>query len=156
MFLHARARAATLRGQIETESQTLRRLQHEQLQFSSILRRPENADVFSTNVFLNELIARRGVSWTMVFKDLGTVLPANMKLLAIRLPQVPQEDASGTNRVQLDMVVGTEKPETVIALLKSLQESTLFGAASVITQTPPTQNDPLFKYRVRVPYAQKL
>jgi len=26
----------------------------------------------------------------------------------------------------------------------------------VMTQTPPTQNDPLYKYRVTVSYAQKL
>ncbi len=156
LFLHTRSKAADLRRQIEAENRELRQIQREQTQFSSILRKPANADVFSTSVFLNELIARRGVSWTMVYKDLGSVLPPNMKLLAIRLPQVAQEDASGTNRVELDMVVGTEKPEAVIDLLKKLQESTLFGAATVITQTPPTQNDPLYKYRVTVAYAQKL
>ncbi len=156
LFLHARARAGDLRKQIDAETATLRSLQKEQNKYSSILRRPENADVFSQSVFLNELIARRGVSWTRVFKDLGTVLPTNMRLLAIRLPQIPQEDASGTNRVQLDMVVGSERPEAVITLLKKLQESSLFGAAAVITQAPPTQNDPFYKYRVTVPYAQKL
>jgi type IV pilus assembly protein PilN len=156
LFLHTRSRAADLRRQIDAENRTLHRLDMQQQKYSTILRRPENADVFSQSVFLNELIARRGVSWTRVFEDLGTVLPGDMRLLAIRLPQVPQEDASGTNRVQLDMIVGSEKPQAVIALLKKLQESSLFGAAAVMTQTPPTQNDPLYKYRVTVPYAQKL
>jgi len=156
MFFQARSSAGYLRRQIDAENRTLRRLQTQQQRFSSVLRKPENADVFSQSVFLNELIARRGVSWTRVFEDLGTVLPVNMRLLAIRLPQVPKEDASGTNRVQLDMVVGSEKPDAVITLLKKLQESSLFGAAAVITQAPPTQNDPLYKYRVTVAYAQKL
>ncbi|MBV8069853.1 MAG: hypothetical protein JO270_08120 [Acidobacteriaceae bacterium] len=156
LFLQTRSSAADLRKHIEAENRTLQRLQAQQQKFSNILRRPQNADVFSQSVFLNELIARRGVSWTRVFEDLGTVLPNNMRLLAIRLPQVPKEDASGTNRVQLDMVVGSEKPDAVITLLKKLQESSLFGAAAVMTQAPPTQNDPLYKYRVRVAYAQKL
>lgn len=156
LFLQTRSRAADLRRQIDAENSMLHKLQLQQSKFSNVLRRPENADVFSQSVFLNELIARRAVSWTRVFEDLGTVLPANMRLLAIRLPQVPQEDAGGTNRVQLDMIVGSEKPEAVIALLKKLQESNLFGSAAVITQTPPTQNDPLYKYRVTVAYAQKL
>jgi hypothetical protein len=53
-------------------------------------------------------------------------------------------------------VVGTDRPDAVIQLLKRLQESSLFGAASVVNQQPPTQNDPLYRYRVTVAYAQKL
>jgi len=40
--------------------------------------------------------------------------------------------------------------------LKRLEASSLFGAASVVSQQPPTQNDPLYKYRVTVNYAQQL
>lgn len=156
LILHEHSRAADLRRVIEAETRDLQRYQRDEAQFSTVLIKPENADVFSTSVFLNELIARRAVSWTRVFKDLGTVMPANMKLLGIRLPQIPTEDASGTNHVQLDMLVGTDHPETVIELLKQLQASSLFGAANVVTQQPPTQNDPLYKFRVTVGYAQKL
>ena len=156
LILHARAGAADLRRVIDAENRELYRHQREEAQFSGVLGRPENADVFSTSVFLNELIARRAVSWTRVFRDLETVMPSNMRLLAIRLPQIPTEDASGTNHLQLDMSVGTDRPEAVVDLLKQLQKSNLFGAAAVVTQQPPTQNDPLYKYRVSVSYAQKL
>jgi hypothetical protein len=156
LILHERSRAADLRRTIEAETRELHRYQKDEAQFSTVLGKPENADVFSTSVFLNELIARRAVSWTRAFKDLATVMPENMRLLGIRLPQLPTEDANGTNHVQLDMAVGTDRPETVIELLKKLQESSLFGAATVVTQQPPTQNDPLYKFRVTVGYAQKL
>ncbi len=156
LILHARAQAADLRRIIASENAELRQLQREDTQFSAVLAKPENADVFSTSVFLNELIARRAVSWTRVFKDLGTVMPPEMRLMGIRLPQVAAEDASGTNHVQLDMMVGTTRPEVVIDLLKHLQQSSLFGPAQVMIQQPPTQNDPLYKYRVTVAYAQKL
>jgi type IV pilus assembly protein PilN len=156
LILHERARAGDLRRVIEAQSRALQKYQREQTQFSTVLAKPENADVFSTSVFLNELIARRAVSWTRVFKDLATVMPSNMRLMGIRLPQIPTEDASGTNHVQLDMVVGTDRPDAVIDLLKRLEQSSLFGAASVVTQQPPTQNDPLYKFRVTVGYAQKL
>jgi hypothetical protein len=156
LIWHARSAAADLRRVIENENRELARYQREEALFSGVLARPENADVFSTNVFLNELIARRAVSWTRVFSDLGTVMPANMRLMGIRLPQIPTEDAAGVSHLQLDMIVGAERPEALIELLKKLQESSLFGAASVVTQQPPTQNDPLYKYRVTVGYAQKL
>lgn len=156
LILHARSAAADLRRVIEAENRELARYQREEAQFSTVLAKPENADVFSTNVFLNELIARRAVSWTHVFSDLATIMPPNMRLMGIRLPQIPTEDAAGVSHLQLDMIVGAERPEAFIQLLKQLQESTLFGAASVVTQQPPTQNDPLYKYRVTVGYAQKL
>jgi type IV pilus assembly protein PilN len=156
LILHARSEAGGLRLQIAAETTQLQRLQRAQGRFSAVLGKPENADIFATSVFLNELIARRGVSWTRLFKDLETVMPPNMRLMGIRLPQSGPGEANGANRVQLDMQVGTTQPEAVIALLKRLQQSSLFGAASMMNQTPPTQNDPLYKYRVTVEYAQKL
>lgn len=156
LIFHARAQAAGLRRIIASENAELRSLERKDTQFSAVLSKPENADVFSTSVFLNEVIARRGVSWTRVFKDLGTVLPQDMRLMQIRLPQVAAQEASATNHVELDMVVGSARPEGVIDLLQRLQKSSLFGPAQVTAEQPPTQNDPLYKYRVTVAYAQNL
>ena len=155
LILHARAQAADLRRVIASESAELARFQRESRQFTGVLAKPENADVFARSVFLNEIIARRAVSWTRVFKDLETVMPSDMRLVAIRLPQVAAEDTSGVNRVELDMMVGAARPEAVIDLLKNLQRSSLFGPAQVMMQQPPGQNDPLYKYRLTVAYAQK-
>ncbi|MBV9266351.1 MAG: hypothetical protein JO061_09310 [Acidobacteriaceae bacterium] len=156
LMLQARASAARIRETIAVQRAQLQRVQQRQSQFSRILSRPENADVFAMSVFLNELIARRSVSWTRVFEDLQTVLPSNVRLEAVRLPQVPAQEAGGTNHVELDMVVGAERPDAVIELLKRLEKSPLFGSVAVVNQTPPTQNDPLYKYRVTVSYGQKL
>jgi hypothetical protein len=156
LIVHARAQAADLRRVIATDRAELQRLRSQESQYSSFVSKPANADVFATSVLLNELIARRGVSWTRVFKDVATVMPANVRLEGVRLPQVAAEQGTGINRVQLDMMVGTDRPEAVIDLLRRLQQSSLFGPAQVMTQTPPTQNDPLYKYRVTVAYAQKL
>jgi Tfp pilus assembly protein PilN len=155
-IVHQRAEASGLRQQIGVQEAALQRLQREQGQFSSVLNKPENADIFAKSVFLNELIARRGLSWTRVFKDMETVMPPNMQLLGIRLPQVGADASDGINRVQLDMFVGATQPGAVINLLGNLVKSNMFGAASLMNQSPPTQNDPLYKYRVTVAYAQSL
>jgi hypothetical protein len=156
LFFSERRHAQDIRRQIAREDSELQRLRRDEGGFAAYLAKPDNADVFSRNVFLNELIARRAVSWTVVFRDLEKILPLSMRLEGLRLPQVSGQDSSGTNRVLLDMIVGTSQPETFIELLKRLQESPLFGAAQVLGQQPPTQNDPLFKFRVTVAYAQKL
>ena len=156
LIVHGRHQAASLRRGIDAENRQLRTLQREEAQFAAVLSRPDNEDVFSRSVFLNQLIARRAVSWTHVFTDLQGVMPANMRLMGIRLPQVAAETTSEVNHVELEMTVGTEHPETVIELLKHLEASPLFGSAQVMAQSPPSQNDPLYKYRLNVAYAQKL
>lgn len=155
LILHSRAEAADMRRVIQGEQTQLANLQRSQSSYYRVLSKPGNADVFSQSVLLNDLIARRAVSWTHVFRDLGTVLPNNMQLLSIRLPQVAAENGSGLNRMQLDMWVGTQQPAVVIGFLKKLETSSLFGDASVMTQVPPSQNNPLYRYRLTVPYVQK-
>lgn len=156
MILHSRAAVADLRLKIAADTQRLQALQLQQSRFGAVLSKPENAEVFSNSVFLNQLIARRGLSWSRIFSDMEVVLPKNVKLLAVRLPQVADQDANGVNHVQLDMVVGTLQEEAFVILLKRLEEASNFGATSVVTRATPTQNDPYYKFRLTVAYAQKI
>jgi hypothetical protein len=79
------------------------------------------------------------------------VMPHNVRLIQVRLPQINSQ-----NEVLLDMVVGARAPEPVIDFLKRLQGSPQFGPATVYSSQPPSQNEPLYRYRVTVNYGQKL
>jgi type IV pilus assembly protein PilN len=156
LIMNERKQAAGLRHTIEAERAQLQRLQRQGTQFSAVLAKPENSDIFARSVFLNELIARRAISWTVVFRDLEKTLPPNMRLIGVRLPQMAGTDVNGKDRVRLDMILGADRPEALIDLLKRLAGSDLFGSAQVLHQQPPTQNDPQYKFSVSVTYAQKL
>ena len=158
LIVHSRSAVADLRLRIAADSNRLSSLQAQQRRFGAVLSKPDNTEVFSNSVFLNQLIARRGLSWSRIFKDLEGVLPGSVRLLAIRLPQVAEEDANGVNRVQLDMVVGTIEPTQFLILLKRLEQADNFGSTSVVSSAPPAQNgnDPYYKYRLTVAYAQRL
>lgn len=114
------------------------------------LRQPVNSAVLDRSILLNALLIRKGISWTRLFEDLEKVFPGNVRLVAVR-PYV-----TGDNLVQLDMVVGAQSPEPVIQLLRRLEGSNLFGATALLSSQPPSQNEPLYRYRVSVNYAQKL
>lgn len=114
------------------------------------LRQPANAAVVDRSLFLNTLLLRKGISWTRLFEDLEKVFPGTVRLVAVRPYLV------GDNVVQLDMVVGSQNPEPVIDLLRRLENSQMFGATALLSSQPPTQNEPLYRYRVSVNYAQKL
>lgn len=130
--------------------QQLAVLSNEQSKLENMMRRAENADVLERSVFLNSLIARKGVSWTRLFADLETVLPHNVRLVSIR----PQTNAR--NEIQLDMVIGAQTAEPVIEFLKRMEGSEMFATPTVANSLPPSQSEPLYRYRVSVNYAQKL
>jgi type IV pilus assembly protein PilN len=126
----------------------------EERRLNEILLRPENAAVLDRSLFLNELLARKGISWTLIFRDLEEVLPHNVKLVQIR-PQI-QAGAPARHEVLLEMVVASESAEPVIEMLRALESSPLFGATAVSAAFPPTDTEPLYRYRVSVRYARQL
>ena len=142
---------ADIRVSIDQENAQLRSIAAQQAQLTGTLRRPENAEVLERSLFLNTLIDRKAISWTKIFADLEKVMPYNVRLVSVRLPQV-----DSNNQVLLDMVVGAKDVQPILELLKHLEGAPQFGPYSVQTSTPPSQTDPFYRYHVTVSYAQKL
>ena len=129
----------------------LRGISAEQAKLNALLRRSENAEVLDRSLFLNSMIDRKAISWTRLFADLEKVVPYNVRLVSVRLPEVDSE-----NRVLLDMVVGAKEVPAILELLRHLEASPQFGTANFQSVTPPSQTDPFYRSHVIVSYAQKL
>jgi type IV pilus assembly protein PilN len=153
LFMSAtdRGRMRETRAEVDRLTGELRSISAQQNILNATLRQPANAFVLERSLLLNTLVERKSVSWTKIFADLEGVMPANVRLIQVRLPQIDSQ-----NQVLLDMVVGAQGPAPVIDFLKKLQESPRFGPATVHTSLPPSDNEPLYRYRVSVNYAQKL
>jgi len=149
-ILKEREAARESRARIAGLESQLRGVQQEEAKLQAKLREPANETVLDRSVFLNALLLRKGISWTKLFSDLADVMPHSVRLVSVR-PFV-----TGDNRVQLEMIVGAQDPAPVIELLKRLEASSVFGGTAVQAEQPPSQNEPLFRYRVSVNYAQKL
>jgi type IV pilus assembly protein PilN len=145
------------RGQMSDTRREIARLQSQirqlgagQAQLDGVLLQPENAEVLERSLFLNALLMRKGISWTRIFEDLEKTLPHNVRVISVR-PTV-----NAQNQRSLEMNVGAESTEPVVEMLLRLESSELFGATQVHNMLPPSQTDPLYRYRVSVNYAQKL
>jgi type IV pilus assembly protein PilN len=149
LALSDRAQMKDVRAEIARLNTGIRRASDEQSRMDAILRKPENAEVLERSVFLNELLLRKGISWTGIFADLEKVLPYNARIIQIH----PNIDAR--NHVVLDMQVAADTPDPVIAFFKGLQDPPFSRPQPKVSQ-PPTQAEPLYRYRVTVDYAQKL
>jgi type IV pilus assembly protein PilN len=151
LVISERQRARNTRVAVAHLNEQLRTISAEEAKLDAFLREPQNAVVLERSVLLNQLIERKSISWTRVFSDLEQVMPYNVALISVRLPQI-----NSRNEVFLDMVVGTKEPPAVFGLFKRLEESPLFGPVEVHSTLPPSQNEPLYRYRLTVNYAQKL
>lgn len=145
-----REQSRDTRAEIERTTKRLAALTSEQNKLESILRQPNNAEVLERSVLLNMLLRRKGISWTLIFSDLERIMPHNVRLINVR-PQV-----TSRNTVLLQMVVGAQSTGPVREMLVNMEKSPLFGPASMQNWVPPSQNDPLYRYRVSVNYARKL
>jgi type IV pilus assembly protein PilN len=150
LILIDRAQLADVRQDVARFEAAIRQTSAEQTALESVLRRPENAEVLERSVFLNELLYRKGISWTKIFSDLGQTLPPNVRIMTIR-PFVNK-----ANKVTLDMTVGAMNPAGVIEFLKALESSPLFESVSAPNYLGPSQAEPLYRARLTVNYAQKL
>ncbi|MGE5488534.1 MAG: hypothetical protein ACM3ZB_12030 [bacterium] len=146
------------RGQADEMQRTLARLESEARALASerasleaVLRRPENAAVLQRSLFLNELLYAKGISWTRLFDDLEKVMPHNVRLVSIR-PQITGQN----NQVLLDVVVGAQAEQPVIDFLVRLEKSPRFGRATLHNRMPPTQSEPLLRWRFSADYNQDL
>jgi type IV pilus assembly protein PilN len=151
MAYTARGRSAKMRAEVDRLTRASRQLDSAQGTLDGRLRLPANGAVLERSVLLNMLLDRKAISWTRIFSDLEKVLPPNVRVISIRLPRV-----NGQERVTLDMIVGSTSPEPVLNFLRRLEASPLFDPAAVSSVLAPNQNEPLYRYRVTVNYAQKL
>jgi type IV pilus assembly protein PilM len=149
--------ASSDRRQIRENSTALNRVNgelagvaREQTKIDATMRLAGNEVVLDRSVLINALIKRKAISWTRIFGDLEKVLPANVRLVAVR-PQV-----NALDQLSLDMTIAAEAPEQVIHFIAELEGSDVFGSTAVSGITPPTQTDPFYRYRLTVNYAQKL
>ena len=107
-------------------------LGREQQELEQWLGRPEVQEVRDRSAFLNSLIIRKSLSWTQMFMDLETILPARAQVTAIR----PRVNRSQQVEVSLTVVAASMGP--LVEFLKKLEAAQQFGSPVVHSQRPPS------------------
>jgi type IV pilus assembly protein PilN len=150
MILADRAQMADVRADILRLNNEIRKVTNEQAKVAATMRRPENAEVFERSIFINTLLMRKSISWTKIFADLEKTVPYNVKIVQVH----PTLDSQ--NHISLDMMLAANTQLAIFDFLKAFSEAPIFGDVELISNDVPKQSEPMFRARVRVPYAQKL
>ncbi|MGA7218503.1 MAG: hypothetical protein WBX38_09320 [Candidatus Sulfotelmatobacter sp.] len=99
-------------------------------QAEEYLNQPKNRATRDESQFLNELIERKSLSWTLVLEDLERVMPARVHLLSIH-PELNED-----NQLTLKMSVGGDSREKAIELARRMEESRRFSQTYIETEHP--------------------
>jgi type IV pilus assembly protein PilN len=145
-----REQLAGLRQSIARLNRQAAAASKEQQQLDATMRQPANASVMEWSALINTLIYHKAVSWSRLLADLEKTLPYNVKVVAIH----PSIDS--LNRVKLDMTIGGDNAGALVSAVRAMENSAVFGTVTMGTLNPPTQAEPLYRYRLTVNYAQKL
>jgi type IV pilus assembly protein PilN len=93
---------------------------HERAQAEALLNLPQNRSTRDRSQYLNTLFERKAFSWTKVFEDLETIMPAQLHVVSI------QPDMTANNDLQIKMVVAGQERARALELVRRMEDSRHF------------------------------
>ncbi len=100
-------------------------LDAEKAQAQAILNQPQNREVADQSQFLNNLFARKALSWTQVFSEMEKLMPANIHVVSMK-PEFNRD-----NQLVLHVVVATSARDKAVELVKHMEKSPHFRTPQV-------------------------
>jgi type IV pilus assembly protein PilN len=114
--------------QIADVKRELASLDAEKAQAQAILNKPANRSVADRSQFLNELFARKALSWTRVFSEMERIMPPNIHVVSMKPDYAPD------NELLLHMVVATDSRDRAVELVRRMEKSNHFRQPQVVAE----------------------
>jgi type IV pilus assembly protein PilN len=124
-ILYQRGTTRDIDQQISQTQQEIVSLDAEKAQAQSILNAPQNRDVADQSAFLNNLFARKALSWTQVFAQMERLMPANIHVVSMK-PEFNRD-----NQLVLRVVVVTPSRDKAVELVKHMEDSPHFRSPRI-------------------------
>jgi type IV pilus assembly protein PilN len=126
---YQRVKSRAINRQIAEVQGQIDGLNREEAQAHAILSRPANRDVADQSEFLNELFARKALSWTRIFGQMEKIMPSNLHVVSIK----PEYTKSGD--LLLHMVVATDSRDRAVELVRRMEKSNHFRQPQVVAES---------------------
>jgi type IV pilus assembly protein PilN len=90
-----------------------------------MLNQPQNREVADQSQFLNNLFARKALSWTKVFTEMERLMPPNIHVVSMK-PEFNRQ-----NQLVLHVIVVTSARDRAVELVKRMEKSPHFRTPQV-------------------------
>jgi type IV pilus assembly protein PilN len=127
-ILYNRAHTRSINRQITATQQQIDALDREEAQARAILNKPANKVIADQSDFLNELFARKALSWTRIFTEMEKIVPADLHVVSMK------PEYTKTNDLVLHIVVATDSRDRAVELVRHMEKSNHFRQAQVVAE----------------------
>ncbi len=128
-ILYNRAHTRTINRQIASVQQQMAGLEREETQARAILNKPANRVIADQSDFLNELFARKSLSWTRIFTEMERIVPADLHVVSMK------PEYTKTNDLVVHIVVATDSRDRAVEMVRHMEKSNHFRQAQVVAET---------------------
>ena len=108
--------------------QQIAALEHEKSQTQSLLNQPANRQISDQSRFLNELFARKSLSWTRVFSEMERIVPPELHVISMK------PEYTSDNQLLLHVLVATDSRDRAIELVRHMETSDHFRQPEVVSE----------------------
>ena len=128
-IVYQRAQSRGINKQLAEVRREINGLDFEDAQARALLNKPANRDIADQSEFLNELFARKALSWTRVFTEMEKIVPPNLHVVSMK------PEYTKTNDLMLHMVVATDSRDRAIELVRRMEKSNHFRQSQVMAES---------------------
>lgn len=109
-------------------------LESEEAQARAILNKPANRVIADQSDYLNQLFARKSLSWTRVFTEMEKIVPAGLHVVSMK------PEYTKTNDLVLHVIVATDSRDRAVELVRNMEKSTHLRQAQIVAETVTTSS----------------
>jgi len=109
-------------------------LQNEETQARLTLNKPANKVIADQSDFLNQLFARKSLSWTSIFAEMEKIVPAGLHVVSMK------QEYTKTNDLVLHVVVATDSRDRAVEMVRHMEGSSHLRQAQIVAETVSTTN----------------
>jgi type IV pilus assembly protein PilN len=128
-IVYQRIHSRAINQQLSEVRQEINGLNQEESQARTILNKPENRDVADQSAFLNQLFARKALSWTRVFAEMERIVPPDLHVVSMK------PEYNKTNDLVLHVVVATGSRSRAVELVRRMEKSNHFRQAKIAAES---------------------
>ena len=127
-IVYQRAHTRTINRQIADLQRQMDALNREEAQARALLNRPANREIADQSAFLNELFARKSMSWTHIFSVMEKIVPAQLHVTSMK----PEYSKNGD--LLLHVVVATDSRDRANELMRNMEKSNHFREPKIVAE----------------------
>lgn len=133
-ILYQHIHSQSINRQLAQVQWQMHSLENEEAQARAILNKPANKEIADQSDFLNQLFARKSMSWTHIFTEMEKIVPADLHVVSMK------PEYTKTNDLVLHVIVATDSRDRAVEMVRNMEKSNHLRQAQIVAETFTTSS----------------